>query len=433
MATHFKTVEWAATANIYEVNLRQYTPEGTFAAFQKELPRLRNMGINILWFMPVTPISIEKRQGSLGSYYACSHYSKVNEEFGNIEDFKRLIISAHDLDFKVIIDLVANHTGYDHIWTKEHPEFYKRNNEGNFYDAHGWIDVIDLDYNNKHLWEAMVGEMSSWIKECDIDGFRCDMAHLVPLDFWSYARTMLEADKKLFWLAESEVPEYHQVFDATYGWELLHTLEALYKKSGGMHNLQEVLKKYDAAFPPNALHLFFTSNHDENSHSGSEYERMGDGAKAFAVLCATWKNSLPLIYSGQEMPNKKRLKFFEKDEIEWTGEYLLHDFYKKLLSFKNSCSALRAGDVQVISVIINTNAPENIFAFIRKYEDEEVLVILNLSDSSRLRFKITDDFINGRFTSVFSGVKADISSLTTFEMQKWEYQVYYRSTDLTDL
>ncbi len=427
MAIKFKTVEWAAAANVYEVNVRQYTPEGTLAAFQKELPRLRDMGIDILWFMPLTPISLEKRQGTLGSYYACSNYHEVSKEFGSAADFKNLVSSAHEQGFKVIIDWVANHTGWDHIWTKEHPEFYKRDNEGNFYDANGWVDVIDLEYSNKQLREVMVAEMSFWIKEFDIDGFRCDMAHLVPLDFWSNARTKLDAQKELFWLAESEEPKYHEVFDATYAWELLHTMEALSKHNASLQDFKNVLEKYEIAFPPNALRLLFTSNHDENSHSGSEYERLGEGLQAFAALCATWKNSLPLIYSGQEMPNKKRLQFFDKDPIEWTGQYLLQDFYKTLFSLRKSCSALRAGDSTVSTSIINTDAPQNIFAFLRKHEKNEVLVMLNLSNSSMLRFKITEENINEKFTNAFSGIETDVNRETYFEMQKWEYQVYFKN------
>lgn len=185
--------------------------------------------------------------------------------------------------------------------------------------------------------------------------------------------------KKLFWLAESEVADYHQVFDATYTWEFLHATEAIYRNSASLQSLGNVLGKYDAVFPADGLRAFFTSNHDENSHSGSEYERFGDGAEAFAVLCAMWKNSLPLIYSGQEMPNKKRLQFFDKDPIEWTGQYLLNDFYKILLSLRTNCTALRSGDTAVETKIIATNAPENIFAFVRKHEENEVLVLLNLS------------------------------------------------------
>lgn len=427
MATKFPVVEWAATANIYEVNLRQYTPEGTLVAFQKELPRLRDMGIDVLWFMPLTPISKEERQGSLGSYYACSNYSTINREFGSFDDFKQLVQKAHESGLKVMIDWVANHTGYDHEWTRKHPDFYKKDKDGNFYDEFGWVDVIDLNYTNKQLWETMVAEMLFWVVEGDIDGFRCDMAHLVPLDFWSYARTNLEKQKQLFWLAETEVADYHAVFDATYAWELLHTMEAVYKKDAAPGALQIVLNKYDDAFPANALRLLFTSNHDENSHSGSEYERFGKSAKTFAVLCALWKNSLPLIYSGQELPNRKRLKFFDRDPIEWTGNYLLHDFYKTLFSLKNSCTALRAGNSEVETILVNTSAPDNIFAFARKDDKSEVLVILNLSDAAKLRFKIDDQPVAGKFKSAFSGIEIDINQVTTFEMQDWEYFVYYRS------
>ena len=427
MAIKFKTVEWAAAANIYEVNVRQYTPEGTLAAFQKELPRLREMGVEVLWFMPLTPISVAKRQGSLGSYYACSNYHEISREFGSSEDFKTLVSLAHKLGFKVMIDWVANHTGCDHIWTKEHPEFYKRNSEGNFYEAHGWVDVIDLDYSNRQLWEAMAAEMAFWVKEFDIDGFRCDMAHLVPLDFWFFARTKLDAQKKLLWLAETEEPEYHQVFDATYAWEFLHTMEAICKNKANLYDLKNVFQKYEAAFPSNALRLLFTSNHDENSHSGSEYERLGDGVQAFAVLCATWKNSFPLIYSGQEMPNKKQLQFFDKDPIEWTGNYLLHDFYKTLLSLKKNCSALRSGDSNVSTTIVNTDHSESIFAFLHKHEQNEVLVILNLSNSAIVKFKMTDDSIAGKFINAFSGNEIEIGRQTNFEMHNWEYLVYYRN------
>lgn len=427
MATKFSTVEWAATANIYEVNLRQYTPQGTIAVFEKELPRLRDMGVEILWFMPLTPISVEKRQGTLGSYYACSNYKAVNEEFGTIEDFKQLVRSAHDLGFKVLIDWVANHTGYGHVWTKEHPDFYKRNNEGKFYDAFGWVDVIDLDYNNRQLWEVMVGDMNFWLKECDIDGFRCDMAHLVPLDFWFYARTTLEVQKKLFWLAESEVADYHQVFDATYAWELLHIMEAVAKNNAGLYELKNVLAKYDTAFPSDALRAAFTSNHDENSHSGSEYERLKEGAITFAVLCATWKNSLPLVYSGQEIPNQKSLKFFDKDPIEWTGKYELADFYKTLFYLKKNCPALRSGDADIITAIINTDASENIFAFKRTNKDNEVLVILNLS-SSEVKFTIKDELASEKFTNAFSGNETNINSQPLFKMKKWEYLIYYTTS-----
>jgi glycosidase len=404
--------------------LRQYSSEGTFAAFGQSLPRLKDMGVEILWFMPITPIAKEKRQGTLGSYYACSDYISTNPEFGSVEDFAELVRTAHRFGFKVLIDWVANHTGWDHKWTKEHSDFYKKNDEGNFYEAHGWVDVIDLDYENKLLRQEMVDAMKFWVRRCDIDGFRCDMAHLVPLDFWIEARTAIEAEKHLFWLAECEVAEYHYVFDATYTWEFLHKAEAFYRGEVTLKQMEAVLIKYRASFPADALRLFFTTNHDENSHSGSEYERLGHAAKTVAVLCAMWENSIPLIYSGQEIPNTKRLKFFDKDNLPSTRQFLLHSFYKTLLTLKTQHPALRSGDPAVKTIRLKTNEDEKIFAFMRQNEERQVVVILNLSASSRLRIKIEEPNIIGQLTSVFSGVVIDYNDQTSFEMQPWEYLVF---------
>ena len=199
MSKLFSAIDWSYDSNIYEINIRQYTQEGTFNAFAKELPRLRDMRVEILWFMPVTPISFEKRKGSLGSYYACSDYTAINPEYGTMDDFKNLVKAAQDMGFKVIIDWVANHTGWDHVWTKNNPDFYVRDANGNFTERNGWDDVIDLDYNNAALSDAMKNAMKFWIDECNLDGFRCDMAHLVPLDFWVEARAYLEPIKKFFY------------------------------------------------------------------------------------------------------------------------------------------------------------------------------------------------------------------------------------------
>ncbi len=424
MEEKFTTAEWVLTANIYEVNLRQYTIEGTITAFEAELQRLRDMGVDILWFMPNTPISKKKRQGTLGSYYACSDYTSINPEFGSLEDFKRLVINARLLGFKVLIDWVANHTGWDHTWTKEHPEFYKKNKQGDFHEEYGWIDVIDLDYRNEELRKEMISAMKFWVRECAIDGFRCDMAHLVPLDFWVTARTALDKEKKLFWLAECEEPIYHQVFDATYTWKFLHKAEKLSKGEAGVDELEAVLKNYDTAFPANALRLYFTSNHDENSHSGSEYERLGNAAKVFAVFCATWTNTLPLIYSGQEMPNKKRLKFFDKDVIEWNGQYLLHEFYKTLLNLRKRKSATPPGNTLNKATRLKTTADKNVLVFAKQEGESELLVLLNFSSASKLKIKILEPAVTGKYASVFSGLEIVIDEETMFEMQDWEYRVY---------
>jgi alpha-amylase len=417
-------VEWASATNIYEVNVRQYTPEGTFNAFAKELPRLKDMGVQTLWFMPIQPVGEKNRKGTLGSYYSIKDYTAINPEFGTLDDFKRLVKEAQAMGFKVIIDWVANHTSWDHVWTKSNPDFYTKDSSGNFAPPFpDWADVIDLNYHNKLLWTEMINDMKYWVKETGIDGFRCDMAHLVPLDFWKEARKELDAEKPLFWLAETEEPAYHEAFDASYTWEFLHKMEAYWKRETTIAGLDSVLYKYDSTFASSAIRMYFTSNHDENSHSGTEYERMGDAAKAFAVLTATW-NGIPLIYSGQELPNKKRIEFFEKDTIQWTGNNDLHEFYKVLLNLHSTHPALRAADDAVRTYRIKTSEDANVFAFLRKNGEREVLVVLNLSDQRDLHFDIIDEHVAGTYKNVFSGAANDFTNSKSFEMQSWEFLVY---------
>lgn len=418
----FQPLPWSADSNIYEVNLRQYTTEGSFRAFENHLPRLRGMGVEILWFMPITPISQKGRLGSLGSYYACSDYCRTNPEFGSLDDFKFLVQEAHRLGFKVLIDWVANHTGLDHRWTTEHPEFYRRNLDGNFFDAHGWDDVIDLNFDLPTLREAMIQCMQFWVDTCDIDGFRCDMAMLVPLDFWREARMVLDRQKPLYWLAECEDVAYHAVFDTSYTWKFLHAMEEYVKGNIGMDGLQQVLQFYNDQFPPRAMRAFFTSNHDENSHSGSEYERLGDAALPFAVFCCTW-NGVPLIYSGQELPNKKRLKFFDKDQIDWTASCALHDFYQVLLHLRKSNPALRAGDPAVSTIILPHNAGLKVFSFLRRNQLHTVLIILNLS-AMEVPLTMNSAESSGSFRDVFSLQNQEIGPETIFNLKPWDYRVY---------
>ena len=420
--TTFKALDWSRSSNIYEINLRQYTEEGTFNAFAKHLPRLKDMGVEILWFMPITPIATEKRLGTLGSYYACSDYISINPEYGNLSDFKNFVTFAHTMGFKVIIDWVANHTGYGHTWTKSNPEYYKKNVEGTWFDEHGWEDVIDLDYTNMEMRKTMLEAMHFWVDECKIDGYRCDMAHLVPIDFWVEARTSLDAKKPLFWLAECEEPYYHNAFDATYSWKLLHKMEAYWKHQTDITGLDSVLVFYGQAFAKDAIKLFFTSNHDENSHSGSEYERMGDGAKAFAILTCTW-NAMPLVYCGQEAAVTKRIKFFEKDAIEWNNSFPLHDFYKTLLQLRRNNPALRAGDELATAYRISTDNDGRLFGYLRKNGANEVVVLLNLSPDAYWA-NLTDSRVEGTFVNAFTKEENDITANRYFEMEPWGYYVY---------
>lgn len=424
-SSQFQPVAWAHTTNIYEVNVRQYTPEGTFNAFAAHLPRLRDMGIETIWFMPITPIASINRKGTLGSPYACSDYTSINPEFGTLDDFKNVVTTAHQLGFKVIIDWVANHTGYGHTWTKTNPDFYNRNEWGHFYDSNGWDDVIGLNYRNPSLWFAMIDAMRFWVEEYEIDGFRCDMAHLVPLEFWRNARTQLDRIRKLFWLAETENVEYHDVFDASYAWKWLHTMEAYSLGKIGFAGLDEVLADYKNRFPATAFHALFTSNHDENSHSGSEYERLKQYAVPFAVFCCTW-NGVPLIYSGQEVANKKRLAFFEQDPIDLNKGFPLHDFYKTLLHLRRTNPALRTADASVSTTRITANLPDGLFAFIRKAEENAVLVFLNCSNDP-VEFTFGDELMNGKYQDVFNHHSYDFASQPLFNVAAGGYIVLQRS------
>jgi len=433
MSAPFHRAGWVAASNIYEVNLRQYTREGTFGAFARHLPRLRDMGIEILWFMPITPISLEKRKGDLGSYYACSDYTATNPEFGTLADFRQLVDDAHALGFKIIIDWVANHTGWDHRWTREHPDFYRKNQDGQFYEAHGWEDVIDLNFDNGDLRRAMIDAMAFWLRECNIDGFRCDMAMLVPLEFWREARTQLDMGRELFWLAECEEIAYHEVFDTSYAWKFLHKMEAVWRRESGLDGLDEVLQYYATMFPTDATRALFTSNHDENSHSGSEYERMGDMARAFSVLCCTWPG-IPLIYSGQELPNLRRLRFFEKDCIEWregadgndpaawAAGCELHHFYKTLLALRGRNRALCSGDPEATSHRLHVTTGDRCWAFLRRNGDQEVLVLLNFS-AGPLVVASAELLLKGTFADVFSGVTYDLAAGPDIELAAWGYLV----------
>ncbi len=412
--------EWSYNSNIYEVNLRQYTAEGNFAAFSLQLPRLKDMGIEILWFMPITPISMRGRKGTLGSYYAVKNYTAINPEFGTLEDFEKLVNKAHQFGFKVIIDWVANHTGNDHDWIEEHPDYYVRDENNETINPHGWSDVSQLDFKIEGTRFAMISAMKFWITNCDIDGFRCDMAHLVPLDFWFRARTEIDPLKSdLFWLAECDDHSYHNAFDATYTWEWMHATEKFKKKEIPFYALLEQLKSYEARFPQDAFRTWFTSNHDENSWNGTEYEKYGELAIPLAVFSCTW-NGMPIIYNGQELPNYARLRFFDKDVIQWNADCALHDFYKQLLILRKNHAALNAGS-RSSTVIIDVKGLD-VFAFKRKFHDDEILVFINFS-GTEVSFSLNEEgaFYENLFNS---DEKLNTNVATNMHLAGWQYKVF---------
>jgi alpha-amylase len=421
-------VSWAHNTNIYEINIRQYSQEGTFRAFEKDLPRLKEMGIHTLWFMPITPIAQKNKKGSLGSYYACSDYTSINPEYGNLDDFKALVKHSHEMGFKVIIDWVANHTGWDHVWTKTNPDYFQKDAATNdFKTASGMDDIIELDYYNPALRKAMIDAMKYWVNECDIDGYRCDLASWVEVDFWQEARPQVDAIKPLFWLGEfdeTESPEYGKVFDVSYSWKWMHLTQEFYQNHLPITVLNSLLEKY-TAIGDSSMRAWFTTNHDENTWNGTEYEKYGNMAHALAVFSCTW-NGVPLIYNGQEIPMlSKRLAFFDKDLITWNndGKNELQNFYKTLLNLHASNPALRGGDPAATTYRIKTTHDGEALVFLRKNGDDEVLVIINMSYTSKLKFAIIDERVTGMFKNVFTGESTDLDQQRSLELEAWAYLV----------
>jgi len=414
--------DWSKNSVIYEVNIRQYTPEGTFKAFAKHLPELKALGADILWLMPVNPIGKLNRKGSLGSYYSVSDFTAVNPEFGTMADFKQLVKKAHSKKMKVIIDWVANHTAWDNVWVKDHSDFFTKDAKGNFVPpVADWSDVIDLNYDNKELWNYMIDAMAFWVKECDIDGFRCDAAAMVPAEFWIEAYYKLSGIKKVFMLAEASENFLHQAFDMTYNWQLKDLTNQIAAGKKKAVDLIEFFEKEKKEYKPDDYRMNFTSNHDENSWSGTEFERLGDGAPAFAVFCGIVPG-MPLIYTGQEAGMNKRLRFFEKDTVNWKP-YMMRDIYTRLNRLKKSNQALwnglSGGEIKSIDC-----GNENVYAFIREKDGNKIFAVFNFSQMPQ-KISITSDAIAGKYKNYFKkGSVKTIKNNYNAELQPWEYKVF---------
>ena len=415
--------EWSKNSSIYEVNIRQYTPEGTFKAFQKHVPELKKMGIETVWIMPINPIGEKNRKGTLGSYYSIENYKAINPEFGTLEDFKNLVNEIHKEGMHVIIDWVANHSSWDNVLTKTNPEFYKKDSLGNFMaPVADWSDVIALNYNNPKLWIYMEDAMEYWIKECNIDGFRCDVASMVPVSFWNFARKELDKIKPVFMLAEAESPDLHaHAFDMTYAWELHHILKKIYKGEMNVDSLYKYYRKEEDNYNPDAYRMVFTTNHDENSWNGTVYERFGDAVKTFAVLCGVVKG-MPLVYSGQEAGSNKALRFFDKDTIEWKKSSF-RDLYTELIHLKLNNKALWNGSSGGEMQRVKTNKDDNIFSFVREKENNKVFVVFNLSPESQ-KIEINDDKISGSYKDFFDNKNVILASKYNIELSAWGYKIY---------
>ena len=430
---------------IYEVNIRQYSPEGTFNAFTKDIPQLKELGVKIIWVMPIFPISQTKRKATggddskfasempaaeqhkyLGSYYAVSDFKKVNPEFGTIEDFRNLVKTAHENGIYVILDWVPNHTGWDHVWIKNHPEYYTKNAKGEIIDpinpetgkSWGWTDVADLNYDNQNLRAEMTADMMHWIKNEEIDGFRCDVAGNVPLDFWQQAIPQLRKQKSIFMLAEAWEPALlkNNLFDMAYAWDGHHTMNKIAQGKEPVKQFDAYIEKINKDYEANDILMNFVDNHDENSWNGTIKSRLGEAEAAMTALSYLMPG-MPLVYSGNEYGLAHSLKFFEKDSIPKTkGKQW--ELRAKLGKIKNEIDALHGGkNKATYKRIPATN--ENVLVFERMKNGKKVIYLANLS-AKPVSVSLP---LNGQFKDIMNEKMMDLKASQVLSMLPWQYYI----------
>ena len=418
--------EWSRTASLYQLNQRQLTPEGTFRAAQEHLPRIRDLGVEIIWLMPVHPIGAVNRKGELGSPYAASDHQAVNPEFGDLDDLRAFVAAAHELGLKVILDWVANHTAWDHVLVERHPEFYARGWDGGFRPTPwwDWDDVIDLDYSVPGVSDYMAESMEFWVRECDVDGFRCDVAGFVSMDFWREARARIERIKPIFMLAEWEQRDLHDGgFDASYAWSWNDTLHHVAAGRAPLLALIVYYAQHQGSWPKDAMRMTFVSNHDHNHAEGTEYERFGDALPAAIVLSVVGEG-IPLIYTGQELGSRKRLAFFDKDVVD-DNDTEQADLYRTLLALKREHPALWNAPWGAPMERVVTDAMDQVLAFSRDVDDRGVLALINLTPEP-VTVTLGRGPQGGAYTDLFSRAEVSVGEDWTTDLPPWGFRVLVR-------
>lgn len=418
--------EWSKNAVIYQINTRQFTEEGTFKAAETHLPRLKELGVDILWLMPIHEIGLKNRKGTLGSPYAVKDYYSVNSEFGTMEDLKHFVHAVHDMDMYVILDWVPNHTAWDNVLVNEHPEWYARDWKGDFSPTPwwDWSDIIDLDYSQAGVRAYMSEAMKYWVVEADVDGYRCDVAGFVPTDFWNTVRRELDAIKPVFMLAEWESRDLHaEAFDMTYAWSWYDTMLKIAKGKEGVAKLFVYYSWNEKAYPFDIMRMLFVTNHDKNAWEGTQYEQFGEAVEA-AIALSVISEGMPLIYNGQEAGEGKRLSFFEKDSIDWQ-EHPIGVLYKKLISLKKKNTALWNAGWGARMIHVPNSASNQLFSFVRQNEKDKVFAVFNFSANSQT-VSFHENLYHGKYTDYMNGQLVTLSADTRVELKAWEYRVFVR-------
>jgi len=419
--------EWSRSATIYQINTRQFTREGTFRAAEAQLPRLKQLGADILWLMPVHPIGEQNRKGTLGSPYSVRDYYAVNPEFGTLEDLVQFVDSAHDLGLYVILDWVANHTAWDNPLRSDHPDWYERDYKGDFRPTPwwDWSDIIDLDYSKPGLRRYMTEAMKYWVREVGIDGYRCDVAGFVPVDFWDNVRSELDAIKPVFMLAEWESRDLHaRAFDMTYAWSWYSAVHDIVQGRAGLDRLFVYYSWNESAYPRDAYRMTYVSNHDANAWEATQFEAFGDGLYAAIVLSVTGEG-FPLVYNGQEAGNPRRLAFFDRDPIEWRP-HPVGDLYQALFRLKKTNTALWNGSAGARMIRVWNTRPEQVFSFVRGNDRHKVLVAINFT-GERQRIRFVEGPFDGTYEEYFTSAMTTVDKATEIDLAPWGYRVYVAS------
>jgi len=419
--------DWSRDAVIYQINTRQFTPEGTFAAAERELPRLKTLGVDILWLMPIHPIGEVNRKGSLGSPYSIKDFRAVNPELGTLEDFKAFVDAAHAEGFRVIIDWVANHSAWDNPLATEHPDWYEQDWKGAFHPTPwtDWADIIDFNYDSPGLRAYMTESMVYWVRDVGIDGFRCDVAGFVPLDFWEELRRELDAVKPTFLLAEWEQRDLHaKAFDATYGWAWKEAARDIAQGKSDASRMTGYMQHHLGSWPSGAMRMLYTENHDQNAWEGTPAEFYGEALAAFMALQFVM-DGIPLIHNGQEAGNEKRLAFFERDPIAWR-DHPNAGFIRQLTDLKSRNPALWNADWGGRLTPVVNSEPGRIVSFARQKDGNEVIALFNLSPEMT-RFTLTDGPVTGLWQDALTGETYTLGLTDSIVLPAWGYFILNRN------
>ena len=419
----FEHQDWTKNASIYQINTRQFTQEGTFRAAAKELPSVKALGTDIIWLMPIHPIGEQNRKGELGSPYAVKDYFAVNPEFGTLTDFKYFVDEAHQLGMYVIIDWVANHTAWDNVIRQEHPEWYAKDYKGDVHPTpwFDWFDIIDLDYRSPELRQYMSSALKYWVKEVGIDGYRCDAAGFVPLDFWNNVSAELRQIKPVFMLAEWESRDMHEhAFDASYAWSWWEIMHDLAKGKASLGELAGYYAWNEKFYPKDSYRMTFVTNHDKNSWDGTDRELFGEALESVAVLSVIGEG-MPLIYNGQEAGNNKRLEFFKRDPIQWKKDPM-GELYRRLFALKKDNTALWNGHWGATMIKVPNSIPDKVFSFVRQNDKDKVFGVFNFSDTP-VTVDFDEQLFTGQYQDFSSGNTVKFEANSTLDIEPWGYRV----------